>query len=109
MRSDRERFLDILEAIENIERHSCKGRSSFETDELIQVWICAHLQSIGEACSQISSTVREQHQDIPWKKIIGMRNILVHTYFDIDLEIVWNVVISELPALKKKFVELVAK
>ena len=54
MRDDRERFLDILEAIENIEKYALRGKTAFESDELIQTWIVHHLQIIGEAVRGLS-------------------------------------------------------
>jgi len=91
MRSDREKLLDILEAIERIERYAVQGREAFEQNELIQTWFIQNLQVIGEA-APLSSEIRTQHSDIPWKQIIGMRNILTHNYFEIDSDIVWAVV-----------------
>ena len=55
MRDDKERILDMLEAIENIERHAEKGREAFERDELIQTWFVHHLEIIGEAASKLGS------------------------------------------------------
>ncbi|MGB8992579.1 MAG: DUF86 domain-containing protein [Desulfobaccales bacterium] len=101
MRDDRERLRDILEAIEHIGKYVAKGRTAFQADELIQAWFLRHLQIIGEACRSLSASVRNRHPEIPWSKIIGMRHILVHDYFDIDLPPVWNVVERELPELKK--------
>lgn len=101
MRDERQRLLDILEAIEFIEKYTVRGRTAFEQDELIQVWVVHHLQIIGEACRALPSPLREQHPEVPWKKIIGMRTILVHIYFDVDEEIVWSVVENELPTLKR--------
>ena len=83
MRDDREWLLDILEAIERIEKYSSMGRGIFEDDELIQNWIVHQLQVIGEALRSISDDFRREHDDIPWKETIGMRNILVHRYFEI--------------------------
>jgi uncharacterized protein with HEPN domain len=59
MRSDKERFYDILEAIEKIERYVPRGKQEFETDELFQVWIVRHLQIIGEAANRISKETQE--------------------------------------------------
>jgi uncharacterized protein with HEPN domain len=101
MRSDREKLLDILEAIERIERYAVQGREAFERNELIQTWFTQNLQVIGEAARSLSLEIRDQHPDIPWKKIIGMRNILTHNYFEIDFDIVWAVVERELPTLKQ--------
>jgi uncharacterized protein with HEPN domain len=100
MRGDRQRLLDIQEAIEQIEKYTVQGPSSFKQDELIQTWVIYHLQIIGEACRAISQPLKDQYPDVPWTKIIGMRNILVHTYFGIDEVIVWTVVEQDLPALK---------
>jgi uncharacterized protein with HEPN domain len=102
MRDDREWLLDILEAIERIEKYSSRGRQTFEEDELIQSWIVHHLQIIGEALRSISDGFRRKHNDIPWKETIGMRNILVHRYFDLDTDLVWKAVMRDLPDLKEK-------
>lgn len=100
MRDDRERLLDVVEAIELIEKYSARGRGAFEQDELIQNWIVHHLQIIGEACRGLSGDFRQRHSEVPWEKIVGMRNILVHRYFGIDREAVWLVVETDLPGLK---------
>ena len=100
MRDPKERIKDILEAIEHIERYSVLGKSRFEQDELIQSWFTRHLQIIGEAARLIPEDVRKLAPDVPWSKMIGMRHILVHDYFRIDTEIVWQVVAHELPRLK---------
>jgi uncharacterized protein with HEPN domain len=84
MRNDAEWMLDIIEAIERIEKYSSRGRDIFEKDELIQNWIVNHLQIIGEACRCISPDFKNQHPEILWSEIIGMRHILVHRYFGID-------------------------
>lgn len=101
MRGDRERFADILEAIEKIERYIPRGKAEFEKDELFQVWIVRHLQIIGEAASRVSNETQIKYPDIPWNKMIGMRHILVHGYFEIDLEIVWSVIENDLQPLKQ--------
>ena len=101
MRSERERLLDIQEAIARIERYTASGRLRFERDELIQSWIVRHLQIIGEAVRALPTQFRDRYPGIPWTDIIGMRNTLVHDYFGIDTEIVWSVVERDLPALKR--------
>ncbi|NOX63794.1 MAG: DUF86 domain-containing protein [Chloroflexi bacterium] len=102
MRDDSERLRDMLDAIEKIESHVGEDRTAFEEDELLQVWVIYHLQIIGEAASRLSDEVWERHPEIPWKQIVGMRHILVHHYFGIDLELVWQVVENDLPDLKLK-------
>lgn len=109
MRSDRERFTDILEAIDNIERYASRGKQEFINDELFQVWVVRHLQIIGEAANRVSDETRSRFPDIPWGKMIGMRHILVHGYFEIDVEIVWSVVEKDLTPLKQQFLSAINK
>jgi uncharacterized protein with HEPN domain len=102
MRDDRERLLDILEAIERIEKYTSKGREVFEDDELIQTWVIHHLEIIGEASRSLSAQIRQEHPETPWSEIAGMRNILVHHYFGVDSSAVWNAVDRDLPSLKQQ-------
>lgn len=100
MRDNREKLRDILEAIERINKYSVQGRTVFEESELIQTWFIQHLQIIGEASRALSGDIREQYPDVPWSQMIGMRNILTHNYFEINLNVIWTVVEKELPKLK---------
>ena len=102
MRDPKERLHDILEAIANIERYAARGRQAFERDELIQNWFARHLQIIGEAAYAVPKELRDQRLDIPWTEIIGMRHILVHDYFVIDIDIVWDAVERDLPPSRDK-------
>ena len=102
MRSERERLLDILEAIERIEKYAEEGKDAFEADELIQTWIVHHITIIGEACRALSDDFQASHANVPWADIVAMRNILVHHYFGIDKDAVWSVVERDLPELKLK-------
>ncbi|MGQ9472749.1 MAG: HepT-like ribonuclease domain-containing protein [Candidatus Caldatribacteriaceae bacterium] len=100
MRDPRERLRDIIEAISAIERYLDRGRAAFEQDELLQGWFVRHLQIIGEAARALPEEVRVMAPNIEWPKIIGMRNVLVHGYFDIDLDIVWNAASRDVPVLR---------
>ena len=100
MRSERERLLDILEAIERIEKYAEEGKDTFEADELIQTWIVHHITIIGEACRTLPDDFQARYSNVPWADIIAMRNILVHHYFGIDTDAVWSVVERDLPELK---------
>jgi uncharacterized protein with HEPN domain len=102
VRNDCERLHDILEAIIRIERYAEQGKGTFEQDELIQTWIAYHLQVIGEAARATSSGFKMQHSNLPWTQAIGLRNVLVHEYFQIDVEIIWAIVEIDLPDLKQK-------
>jgi len=103
VRESRERVLDILEAIERIEKYAAGGRESFDKDELVQVWILHHLQVLGEAVNALRPSLHQEFPEVPWAQIVGMRNVLVHQYFGIDTDIVWTVVDRELPRLKAQF------
>jgi len=107
MRSDMERLHDVLEAIERIETYTSDGGKRFFADELVQTWVLHHLQIAGEAISRIEPAFQHAHLEIPWKEIMGMRNILVHDYFGIDINVVWNVVEKELPELKITLLKIV--
>jgi len=106
MRDPRERLQDILEAIRHIERYASRGRQAFEADELLQNWFVRHLQVIGEAVRALPEEFRNRAPEIPWSKIIGMRHILVHGYFEIDSQVVWDAVERDLPPLKDKIERL---
>lgn len=101
MRDDRERLLDIHEAILKIERYAARGREAAETDELLQVWFLHHLQLIGEAARGLSEDLRLRHREVPWAVIVATRNVLVHQYFGIGLEEVWLAIQRDVPVLKR--------
>lgn len=102
MRSDPERLRDMLDTIDAIKKYAARGRAAFDAEELVQTWIIHHLLLMGEAGAGLSDLFREEHPDVPWSKIIGMRNILIHGYFAIEEEIVWSVVEDDLPALERQ-------
>ena len=100
MRDSYERLRDMQEAIMHIMKYTSQGRDLFYHDELVQIWVIHHLEIIGEATRTIPDDFRNLHPEIPWKQINAMRNILVHLYFDINLDRVWAVVEQDLPVLK---------
>jgi uncharacterized protein with HEPN domain len=109
VRNPAERLRDILEAIAAMERHQNGDKAAFEADELLQTWFLRHLQIIGEAARALPMEVRTLAPELPWPKIIGMRNILVHGYFNIDTDIVWQAVTNDVPLLKPAIVTLLAR
>jgi uncharacterized protein with HEPN domain len=106
MRGDAERLADILEAIEKIEKYASQGSGTFFNDELIQAWMLNHIQIIGEAAANLSREIRRRYRGIPWVDIIAMRNIMVHQYFGIDLQEVWDTIAIDLPVLKNQVREM---
>ena len=106
MRDDKALLRDINEAIEKIEKYVSIGYLAFVQDERTQVWIIHHLQVIGEASNHLSDELTEKNQEIPWADIVGLRNILVHQYFGIDLRQVWETAELDMPVLKAKVREI---
>jgi uncharacterized protein with HEPN domain len=106
MRNDKEKLLNILEEIEKIEKYSQLGKTRFEQDELVQTWIIQRLQNIGENASKISDDFTLKYSDIPWYKIIAMRNIIVHEYFRVDLNEIWNTTTQNIPVFKLRIQEI---
>lgn len=107
MRSEQLYLADILDAIEAIERFtSGVDESRFLADELIQSAVLQKLSLIGEAAARLSELTRAQVTDIPWKEIIGFRNIAVHAYFSVDWCIVFVTATDDLPLLKKNIIAL---
>jgi len=73
MRTQGDRLIDILEAVEKIERYVSRGRKAFDSEELLQVWIIHHLQTIGEAASKLDRNFQNEYPEIPWAQIVAMR------------------------------------
>lgn len=72
----------------------------FKMDEKTQDAIIRNLEIVGKACKKIPNNVREKYPDIEWRKISGIRDILIHEYLGIDKEIIWDVVKNKLPLFK---------
>ncbi len=94
---------DILECINKIENYT----SNFTYEEFIKDSktvdaTVRNLEIIGEAVSKINESIKKKYSDIPWAEIIGFRNKVIHGYFTIDLEIVWEIVSHDLKELKPK-------
>ena len=64
------------------------------------------IEIVGEAASRISDEKRQAHQEIPWSDIVGLRNRIVHAYFEIDLAVVWNIVNDDVPALIRQLEQI---
>ena len=108
MRDDRARLCDMVGAIDNIQKYAVRGRDHFINDELVRTYIVHHFQILGEAGTKLTTNLKDRHPEIPWPKVLGMRHIIVHDYFRVDYDIVWDVVVNELPTLKtqlKKIIE----
>jgi uncharacterized protein with HEPN domain len=79
-----------------------QNRSNLNTDRKLVLSLIKELEIIGEAAGKLSAEIRTQYGTIPWLDISGMRNRLIHAYFDIDLDVVWITVTKDLPLLKSE-------
>ncbi|HEX8036312.1 MAG TPA: DUF86 domain-containing protein [Ktedonobacterales bacterium] len=73
---------------------------TFEQQQALQDAIVHRIEILGEAASQLPDTVKSQHTDIPWRVIVDMRNRLIHGYFAVRLDLVWQVATTDIPALE---------
>ena len=102
MRTDRLRLLDAIEQIELISSFSIRGREAFFQDLMLQSAILHRLALLGEACRGVSQESRDSHPEIPWSQIIAFRNIIMHEYSGIDVELVWVIVAEHIIKLSNQ-------
>jgi uncharacterized protein with HEPN domain len=101
-KNDKIRFQHMLDAIEEAMSFAKnKGRESLDKDRMLVLALMKDVEIVGEAASRISKEAQRSTPEIPWVNIIGMRNRLIHAYFDINLDILWQTVRNDLPELAK--------
>ena len=97
----------MLDAIARIERYGAGlDREAFLTDEKTADAVARNLEVLGEAAARLPEATRATVDEIPWRRIVGLRNRIVHEYFGIDLEIVWEIVTADLPDLQSQLTDL---
>jgi uncharacterized protein with HEPN domain len=93
---------DILEAIKKIENYTHDlDYNDFKKSDLTVDGVVRNLEIIGEAAKNIPTEIKIKYKNIEWKKIMGLRDILIHEYFGVDLVILWDIIQNKLPSLKK--------
>ncbi|MEW6581128.1 MAG: DUF86 domain-containing protein [Chloroflexota bacterium] len=102
MSKDRLYLTHMSECIARIQQYVAEGRSAFERSTLVQDGVLRNLQVLAESSQRVSEQLKREHPEIDWRGMAGFRNVLVHDYLNIDLDIVWNVIERDLPDLKKK-------
>lgn len=92
------------EAISFVHNHT---RANLDGDRMLTLALVKDIEIIGEAAGRISTDCKTKYPEIPWAQMIGMRNRLTHAYFEIDLDIVWEVVTNDLPPLVTKLEKII--
>jgi len=104
------RFRHMLDAAkEAISFIKGKKRSDLDTDRMLVLSLVKSIEIMGEAASKVTKKSRDSHPEVPWLNIIGMRNRLIHVYFDIDLDRVWDTITDDLPPVIAALEKIVQK
>jgi len=99
-----EHILDSINAIKDFSKNMSKEELS--SNRLKQSAIVREIEIIGEAVKNISESLKNKHPEIEWKEIVGTRDKMIHHYFGVDLNIVWDIIKINLPDLKEKILKI---
>lgn len=95
------RYLEhIRESVDLIQQWTVSGRERFFSDELIQNATLRRLETLSDATGKLSVPLKARYPDTPWREIIDFRNRVAHGYLELDLDIVWRVIETDLPTLR---------
>jgi len=108
VKGDRLYLISIIESAERITQYVRDGRDAFMASSLIQDATIRNFETIGEAARHVSTELRRAHPEIPWREVVGFRDVLIHDYLRVDVDEVWNIVESDLPELKQKLAAILA-
>src|SRR3989344_6862956 len=98
---------DILESIKLIEKYIGNiSKENLGNNQKLKDSIVRRLEIIGEAVKNIPDSFREKYPEVPWKKIAGFRDVIIHGYFSIDFDAVWSIIKDDLPILKKQILKV---
>lgn len=108
-RQDVRLFLhDMLEAIDKVERYTVSlSFAQFESNDLVVDAVIRNLEVIGEAARYVPPKLRDRYDAVDWTRVVGFRNIVIHAYFDVDIEIVWTIATQRLSELKTVLQQMV--
>ena len=103
---DKERLEHMLAAAERVIRYtSGKSFEDLKSDDMMYYAVVKNIEIIGEAANLLSAEFVNSHPDTPWKQVRGMRNYIVHEYFQIDDVVVWGVVTEDIPVLRQQIID----
>lgn len=95
-------LIHMKECIEHIEKYTATGRGVFFADDKTQDAVIRNLEILGEAAKRVPDEIRRQLPEVPWRRVAGLRDVLIHQYEGVDLEEVWKIVEKDLPLLKRQ-------
>jgi len=108
VRSDIVYLKHILDAIEKIETYTSVGRKAFMATSHWQDATIRQLEIIGEATKHLSQELRSRHDAVPWRRIAGLRDVLIHDYMGVDMAAVWQITRRDLPVFKEQIQAILA-
>ena len=108
-RDDRAFLEDMLARVELVAEFTDAGREAFMKSRMMQEAVIRGLEIIGEASRNVSESLRAAHPEIPWRQIAAFRNFIIHVYWNIKLERVWQIVETDLPKLKPQLEMILVK
>ena len=107
---NKQRIEHALDAIDEIEGYIAgQTFDLFLGNSMVRFACIKQLEIIGESCNHVDNEVMAKHPDVAWRKIIGLRNLLIHEYFGVDATLVWDIVQTNLPDLKRQLSEIVGE
>ena len=109
MKDDKLYLIHISECIRQIESYTQDGKTAFIQSRMKQDAVIRNFEVIGEAAKQISEELKQSSPAIPWKRIAGLRDVLIHDYMGVDFEEVWRIIEQGLPDLKANLDALLKK
>ena len=110
MRHESSFLNDIASACQKMEAIvASTAEAEFLLDEVRSAAMLHHLTVIGEAIGRLSPVLRERHPEVPWRKFIAVRHRIVHAYFDLDWQILWDACIEDIPTLRRQILKILAE
>ncbi|MBO1056873.1 MAG: DUF86 domain-containing protein [Dolichospermum sp. JUN01] len=102
MKDERLYLSNIQECIERIEEYTKGGKEEFMQNKMIQDAVIRNFEIIGEATKRLSPELRSQYSDVPWQQMAGLRDVLIHDYLKVNLNLVWQIIEQNLSNLKRQ-------